>query len=153
MGRKGHKEMEWAIVFGTLCTVTDCARQRIDRWILAAGLAVGAVMACGQMYRGKLGPYEVVLALLPGAVLWALSVMMEGKLGRGDGDMMIVLGLLLGWKLCLAVLCTACLLAGVFAGAGLAAGKLGKNSRLPFAPFLLAAMVLLRMISFGETGK
>ena len=68
--------------------------------------------------------------------------MTEGKIGKGDGLMLLVLGLLLGWRLCLSVLCTASLLAGVWAGIGMTAGKLRKTSRLPFAPFLLTSLLL-----------
>lgn len=151
-GRKGRREMEWAIVFGALCTVEDCAWQRFEGRLLIMGGVIGAVAAGRQLCQGTQTWYGVLAAFLPGAVLWAVSVMTEGRLGRGDGDMVLVLGLFLGWKLCAAVLCTACLLTAIAAGAGLAAGKLKKSSRLPFAPFLLAAMALVWVLSMGEMG-
>lgn len=135
--------MEWAIVFGALCTITDCAWQRIDRSVLLLGILAGSSVTAFRLWQGILDWHEVLWALLPGLMLWIFCVLSEGKLGRGDGDMTLVLGLLLGWELCLAVLCTACMLTAVFAGVGLAAGRLKKNSRIPFAPFLLGAMALL----------
>lgn len=135
--------MEWAIVFGALCTVTDCAWQRIEKSILLAGMVCGMMAAGFRLMQGASVWYGAVLAVVPGAVMWGLSMAAEGKLGRGDADMVLVLGLLLGWELCLAVLCTACLLTAVFAGGGLATGRLQKSSRLPFAPFLLGAMALI----------
>lgn len=135
--------MEWAIVFGALCTVTDCAWQRIGKSVLLLGMACGVIAAGGRLMRGTCTWYDLMLAVVPGAVMWGLSMAAEGKLGRGDADMVLVLGLLLGWELCLTVLCTACLLTAVFAGGGLAVGKLQKSSRIPFAPFLLGAMAVI----------
>lgn len=144
--------MEWAMIFAALCSVFDCARQRIPAAVLAAGGAAGIVFAGLQIYQGKWEWHEVLLALLPGAVLWAFSMATEGKLGRGDGDMVLVLGLFMGWELCLGVLCAACLLAAVFSGIGLAVKKFGKKSRIPFAPFLLAAAVLVWIVSVWKPG-
>lgn len=144
--------MEWAIVFGALCTITDCARQKIEKWILFAGAAAGIGITAWRVWQGEIYWYEIFLAVLPGALLWMCSKATGGKLGTGDGDMVIVLGLLLGWELCLAVLCLACLLTAVFAGGGLAAGRLKQSSRIPFAPFLLAAIIVIGALSQGGTG-
>lgn len=142
--------MDWAIVFGALCTVTDCTRQRIGRHVLALGFLAGIVMTGSRVLQGSQSWYDVLLALLPGAVLWGFAMVTEGRLGRGDGDMVLVLGLMLGWELCLAVLCLACFLAAAFAGLGLAVRKLRKTSRIPFAPFLLGATALIRLVSLCE---
>lgn len=141
--------MEWAIVFGALCTVTDCAQQRIEKSVLLAGLVCGIIATAWRLTQGGQSWYEVVLAVTPGTVLSILGVTAKGKIGRGDGDMVFILGLFLGWELCMAVLCTACLFAAVFAGGGLAMGKLKKSSRIPFAPFLLGATVLVWICSFS----
>ena len=126
-------EIGMAIVFGACCSVTDCVRQRIAAWTLWAGAAAGVCAAGIRLSRGREAPAGVFLAM---------SLLTEGKIGKGDGLMLLVLGLLLGWRLCLSVLCTASLLAGVWAGIGMTAGKLRKTSRLPFAPFLLTSLLL-----------
>lgn len=141
--------MEWAIVFGALCTVTDCARQKIERWVLIAGAATGIGMMIRRIWQGELAWYELLLAVLPGILLCLGSRGSGGKLGAGDGDMVIVLGLLLGWELCLAVLCLACFLTAAAAGFGLAAGRLTGSSRIPFAPFLLAATIAVGALLSG----
>lgn len=135
--------MEWAIVFEALCTVTDCAWQKIGKGVLLLGAVCGAAAAGWRMVQTGESWYEIMLSVVPGAVLYGLSRIAEGKVGRGDGDMVLILGLLLGWELCLAVISAACLLAAVFAGGGLAMGRLKKSSRIPFAPFLLSASVLI----------
>lgn len=141
--------MECAIIFGALCTITDCAWQKIERSVLLLGALVGGGVSAFRLWQGTLGWQEVLWALLPGLMLWMFGMLSEGKLGRGDGDMALVLGLLLGWELCLAVLCMGCFFIAVFAGTGLAAGRLEKSSRIPFAPFLLGATALLWIFSIA----
>lgn len=141
--------MEGAIVFGALCTIMDCAFFRIEKWLIYIGAAAGAAWTGCRIWQGKQDWYSVILSLLPGGILWALAAVSEGKIGRGDGDMVAVLGLFMGWEKCVAALCIACLFAAVFAGAGLAAGKYTKSSKLPFAPFLLVAVILLRIFLPG----
>lgn len=143
--------MEWSIVFGALCTVTDCAWQRVERWVLLTGAVMGAAAAGCRIRQGAEDWFGIGLALLPGLMLWAFSWLTEEKIGRGDGDMVMLLGLLLGWQQCMAVLCKACFLLALYAGVGLASGRMAKNSRLPFAPFLLAATVFLWMLTMCRT--
>lgn len=135
-------EIGMAIVFGACCSVTDCVRQRIAAWTLWMGAAAGVCVAGIRLSRGRETPAALLAALAPAGVFLAMSLLTEGKIGKGDGLMLLVLGLLLGWRLCLSVLCTASLLAGVWAGIGMTAGKLRKTSRLPFAPFLLTSLLL-----------
>lgn len=141
--------MEWAIVYGALCTVTDCAWQKIEKRLLIAGFAAGIFAAFWRIFTGTENWAAFAAAFLPGAVVFSISLLTEGKIGRGDGNMLFVLGLLLGANLCVTVLCTACLLAAIFAGTGMALGRLEKSSRIPFAPFLLAAMGILWTVILG----
>lgn len=135
--------MEWAIVYGALCTVTDCARQKIARSLLMLGIAAGCTAALWRIWEGTESLSSLGLAVFPAGLFWSFWLLTEGKIGRGDSSMVLAVGLLLGGRLCVIVVSAACLLSCLFAGAGLAAGRLSRNSRLPFAPFLLAAMVLV----------
>lgn len=141
--------MVCGIVFCVLCTMEDCAGKKISRWLLAAGIAVGILAAGYRLFRGSESWYGIFLAVLPGITLLGFSAVTERKIGRGDADMALALGLFLGWELCVSILCAAFLLAAGAAGAGLMLKKLTKNSRLPFAPFLLAALTLVWIFSEG----
>lgn len=138
-----RENLIYAALFGTFCTITDCSRKEINGKILLAGGICGIILTSWQLWKGIRDWYDVLFALLPGLLLWGLSFLAEGKIGRGDGCMVIILGLLLDRSTGAAVLLTSCLLAAIFAGAGLALGKLRKNSRIPFAPFLLSADLLI----------
>lgn len=144
--------MEWTIIFGALCTITDCAIQQVERWVLAVGAVMGTAIAADRIRQGREDWYGIVLAVLPGLLLWTLSGLTEGKVGRADGDMVCLLGLMLGWQQCLAVFGKAGILMAIYAGTGLAAGKLKKSSRLPMAPFLLSASCCLWMLQLCSGG-
>lgn len=135
--------MEWAILYGALCTVTDCAWQKIDKRLLGAGMAAGAAAAVWRVQTGREGIGSLFAAALPAVILYLFGQLTEGKIGRADSGMVLTLGLLLGGRLCTTIVCIACLLVSLFAGAGLAFGRLTKTSRIPFAPFLLSGMFLI----------
>lgn len=139
-----------AVVFELLCSITDCTRLKISQKVLAAGWCLGITAALWRLWTEQERWYGIVAAVLPGILLLILSGLTEEKIGRGDGEMVLVLGLLLGAGECIAVLCAASFFSAIYAGIGLAAGKLRKGSRIAFAPFLLtgiAAVWLGGMIS------
>lgn len=147
------KELMAAVVYTVLCAVPDCTHRRIPVLLSAAGMLAGAAFVFYRICLGEESWYTVLLSALPGVALWTLSFLTEGKIGRGDGDMVLVIGLLMGWEGCMAALCAACLFAAVFSGIGLMIKRLKRNSRIPFAPFLSAACLLLGVLCLtGGTG-
>ena len=88
----------------------------------------------------------MLAAILPAVCLESVVILTAGKVGSGDAGMLLVFGLLLGWKACVSILCMGCLLIGVVAGCGMGLGVLHQNSRLPFAPFLFAATVITQLL-------
>lgn len=136
-------DMKWAMVFCALCAVPDCIRKKIDGRVLLFGLLAGMAVAWQNVWKGGQDWYGVLLAAVPGLGLLVLGKLAGGRLGEGDGVMTLILGLFMGWERCLAVLCASGMFAAVFAGCGLALGRLRRSSRIPFAPFLLVATVLV----------
>lgn len=139
--------MEFTLVYGALCTVTDCAWKKISNRLLMTGTAAGILIAAWQLRQGIRDSYGIFLALLPGLLLWGLARLTEGKIGNADGWLMLIWGLVLGWERSLSVLCTACLVMAIFAGSGLALGRFQKATRLPFAPFLLIGTALIWLLT------
>ncbi|MBQ7840550.1 MAG: prepilin peptidase [Lachnospiraceae bacterium] len=143
--------MEWAIAIGfeALCSITDCTRKKVDKRLLFAGGCWGVGMLLGRVSNGTENWYSVLMAMFPGIFLLILSLLTEEKIGYGDGYMILVLGLFLGWESCIAVFCMACLLSAIYAGGGWIFRKFDRNSRIPFAPFLLAASCLVKLVWAG----
>ena len=83
---------------------------------------------------------EVLMSAIPGLVLMGLSVITEGKIGLGDGILVVEIGLALGIEKCAWMLTGALLLSCLFAGGLLVFHRAGLHTRIPFVPFITAGM-------------
>ena len=106
----------------------------------ATVLAMGAA---GVLYRGcylSSGISGILTALIPGAFLLAISMISEGRIGKGDALISIYLGGWLGLSDSIFVIFLAS--AGAAASAAVLWIIKKKDSEIPFVPFLLAGYVL-----------
>lgn len=87
---------------------------------------------------------EFVLAVLVIAgVYYLLYIMSKGKwVGFGDVKLGLFMGLALGWQAGLVALLLANVVGCLVVIPGLALGKLKRDSRIPFGPFLIIGFVL-----------
>ena len=135
-----------AVLFGVCCSVTDCRRQKIALSVLLAGVAAGVILSGIRIWRGTESVLEIVAAILPAVCLEIVVVLTAGKVGSGDAGMLLVFGLLMGWKAYISIFIMCCLLICFTAGCGMGIGRLNQNSILPFAPFLCGATVITYML-------
>lgn len=74
-----------------------------------------------------------------GAGLFGLSLLTREAIGSGDALLLLVTGSFLGGRWNALLLLAAWTVAGIWSGFLLVFHKAGKQSRIPFAPFLLLA--------------
>lgn len=137
--------MKWILLLGweIVWAIQDFRNYRISRLFLYGAILTGAaVHICRVLTETDTVP-AMAAAVFPGILMLALSFLTEGRLGKADGYMVLAIGLFLGWEFCTAVLAAACLLAALYAGTGIAFGKLDRKSRICFAPFLLTGTLLI----------
>ncbi len=145
--------MKWAalLIFEGLCAVEDLLRLSVSVWLLAAGVAVGAAWTVLEGWRQGTDGWMLALRLAsgmaPGLLLLFTGWISGGKVGAGDGWMVLAAGLFSGWEWCLSALTAAGLLAACFAGIGMAMKKVRRDSRICFAPFLFASTALLTLLT------
>lgn len=125
--------------------IYDIKNKRIPVWILLTG---GVLALIGLLVEGFLLGWAGALvsggiALLPGAGLLALSFLTEKKVGVGDGLLLMVIGLAEGGEKVLLVFGTGLFLQSLVAVVLLLLKKAKKQTQIPFAPFLLAARMML----------
>ena len=84
---------------------------------------------------------EVTEKMLPGMLMLALSLLSKESIGYGDGATVLVLGLWTSMRYCSMATMIAIMMAGGY-GIFLLINK-KKEKRIPFIPFLLAAMEVL----------
>jgi leader peptidase (prepilin peptidase) / N-methyltransferase len=129
----------WIAMIGVALAFIDWSVHRLpDRLTLPA--FGGAVVLLGlDNQPGRLGT-ALLCALGMAGCYVMLTLISRGGLGLGDGKLALSLGLALGWfGGMVTVYGTAAgfILAGLYAGAMLAAGRLGRKDSLAHGPFML----------------
>ena len=130
-----------ACVFLWTAAVPDLRSRRIPLWIPGAFLAAAA--AADLLQPSGVSGWELWMGALPGAVLMALSVLLKGKLGEGDGLCLAVCGLFTGVTLAVMIMETAMVLAALTGGLCLCTGRWKAGDRIPFVPFIASAASLI----------
>lgn len=119
-----------------------------EKSVPVAGLIVMAVLACGGAVVRFLDDgftlrsiLTILLGLVPGAVLIFLSVATR-KVGIGDSIILGLMGLLESYISILIVLCIGSVIMAVFSIVLLIAKRVGRNTRLPFVPFIAVGYIV-----------
>ncbi len=143
---------EWIvrIILGALllfCGVQDLLYKRITLWLI--GVSALAVLAClpfctNLSFTERLGG----CALGFGVIL--LSKVTGGKIGLGDGILLCVTGLGLGFWTNTELFGLALFLAAVLSILLLILRLVDRKKNIPFVPFLLAGYVILLVVSKGN---
>ena len=84
----------------------------------------------------------MLYAALPGIFMLIVSFCSKEKIGRGDGILLIMLGLMTGFPLCFNVLCISLLCSGVYALFLIVLRKAERGYSFPFVPFMVLAVGL-----------
>ena len=136
------KEKLILAVFLGICSMQDLREKRISISCLRWGMAAALLSVIWNLAAQRLDVRELVFSILPGILLFVYSRITKEKLGEADGWMVMVQGMLLGWRDCVEVLILADLLLCAASFFLLALHRADRNTKLPFAPYLLAAFVL-----------
>lgn len=128
-------------------SILDIRSRRIPVWMLVLGGAAAvltSVCRCGFTLAECM---DMLKGCIPGAIL-LLTAAATGKAGTADGIVLIFLGICTGGKICMAVFMLSLLLISLFSGILLALRRAGRNTRLPYLPFLSAAWLLGQALIF-----
>lgn len=124
-----------------ICAIHDLRNRKIPAkwiWICIGSMCIYRIYIISQ---GKSSAIESLVCILPGIVMLVISRM--GKhVGSGDGWLMIASGLCLSAKELPVALVCAFAAAGLFSAGCLVFIKRGKDTHIPFVPFLLAGVVI-----------
>lgn len=78
----------------------------------------------------------LLMGMLPGLILCVMGRVSRGAIGMGDGIVVVVIGLYIGWKQTITMMMYALFFAFLWSVALLITKKYTQNSRFPFVPFL-----------------
>ncbi|MDR0220287.1 MAG: hypothetical protein LBI54_02655 [Lachnospiraceae bacterium] len=124
------------LLFLVLCTYFDLKSLRVP-----LALVAGFGVACGGLclWSGGFAGGEFLLRLLPGVVFLLLAFLTREAVGYGDGAVLLPVCLLLKMPVIMAFIMLALAFCALFSLVLVMLKKGGKETRLPFMPFLLAA--------------
>lgn len=113
---------------------TDIRKREICFPVLCIFL-VGGILC--RIADGTLFPDGVFSAGI-GMSIIGMSVLSRGRVGFGDGLLLLAMGTVLNYRELAGVLCISLFLCAIYAGILALVLKKGRNKEIPFAPFLLA---------------
>ena len=151
--KKRGREM-WIVLLLLLAVFSfmDIRKKALPLWALLTGIAVSALVAVVRNWTGAgvwAGFLNVAIGMLPGMIMTLLAVVLREKLGNGDGLVLIVIGNLMGLKVCLLIWTAALMLSFLFSLFLLVFLRKDKNHCFPFVPFYLGGAVLVRLFFLG----
>lgn len=119
----------------------DIRTRRIPVWLLIPG---GILTGTASVYQYS-GCFDLLRGLLPGMLLLVVALVTK-KAGYGDGVVLICLGAVVGGEKALLLFGFSLFLVSVFSLILLALRKVGRNTAIPFLPFLTAAWVVFAVL-------
>ena len=134
------------IFFSVTASVVDIKQKRIPDWIVFPGAAV----ILGLRVFGFGDPVmRIFLEMIAGAlILFGIRFFTKGKLGMGDVKFAAFMGVFVGFPRWFVAAGLASLLGLIFAFAGIISGKLDRNSKIPFAPFLTVGSIGAYIVNY-----
>lgn len=119
--------------------VVDLRKKQVGGGMLLVMLAVCCAAA---PFRADSGMVSAAAGLAPGLCAIGLSVATREQIGMGDGIVIAALGLALGVRRCLLMVCAGAFVMGVAAILVLLFHKGGRQTRLPFLPAVFVGYLL-----------
>lgn len=123
-----------------LASITDIRKKEVPVWEIAGFIGISLMRAAALFPEGDIDVTGLVLSVVPGIIVLLLAFVTRQGIGYGDGLVILALGPTLGLErmgLCLMVAFFAC---SVLSGILFLIKKAGKNSRIPFVPFITIGM-------------
>ena len=120
-------------------SISDLKKRKINMIFLAIGIIAGVAMLIyefGRVWQSALGGLAVGMAII------LVAQITDEKIGYGDGILIACLGLILGGRYTVTMILFGCLACCLVSMILLACGKAGKQTKLPFVPFLIPGVVV-----------
>lgn len=128
------------LVMLAVSAVEDIRKKKISLIWIGIFAAAGIV---GNIFWESESIWSLVGGVCVGILLLGISRVTHGEIGLGDGCIICVIGVYLGFFKNMELLLTALLLAAVCAIILVLLRKAGRKTELPFVPFLCMAHILV----------
>lgn len=131
-------EWGWKSVLSMLVLVLNAIRDLQCREIfLKMTLLYGAAGIVVNLCENGGDLFPIISSLIPGIFLILTAGFSRGKVGYGDGILLLATGIWAGFHACMMNLCVGLFLAAIWCIVCMTVGKMGRRDEIPFVPFLL----------------
>lgn len=138
--------MDWKIAITLLLLLLNCWGDIKRREIyLLITILYGLLGLVVQLSEANSLYTEILTSMIPGLFLLLTGKVSQGKVGYGDGILVLALGIWLGFFRCLMTLTAGLILAAIWSAFSLILKRCKKDDQIPFIPFLLFGY-LVRLI-------
>jgi leader peptidase (prepilin peptidase)/N-methyltransferase len=118
----------------------DIRKKEISLLFIVSCGAVSLLRIAVSFYEGAADPKDVLVSMIPGAILLLTALVTREGVGYGDGLLLLFAGPALGGTSAVLGAVAALFASGLFSGLLLTLKKAGRKTRLPFVPFLSLGM-------------
>lgn len=137
---KGNYMTIAVLALTCLCAAYDMQKKEIPIWPVWIGIILAVVVWICRIFTGEAEFTEMIFAVLPGLFLLVIGFFSKEKVGFGDGILLIMIGLMVGFSFCLGILCVGLMSACLYALFLLIFRRAGRGDSFPFVPFLALAV-------------
>lgn len=126
-------------------SVMDIRKRRVSVWLLLAGGVFAVTVSFLQCIGGEREYVDILKGTFPGLAFLVIAFITQ-KAGYGDGIVLLCLGILSGGGKSLLLFGLSLFLISIFSLVLLILRKAGRNTRIPYLPFLTAAWLITAML-------
>lgn len=141
----------FAVIIGVLLFMAgamDLKSKTISREMILVLMIVCFAGAFIKVFINKeFGIWEIIGGVLIGFCAIGLSMVSRDQIGRGDGLVIVAIGLVLGFRKCLFAVCMASIIMTLVSVIVLILRKGNRNTRLPFIPALFAGYIMCMTVA------
>lgn len=123
-----------------ICSFEDVRRRQI-RCAVVMGFGILGVVF--HLIFDRITIANLLGGMAVGAVLLLISRFTGERIGKGDGALLLVTGIYLGFEGNLILLWGSVTMMGLFCLAGLVTGRVRRGTEIPYVPFVLVCYVLI----------
>lgn len=137
--------LENYILLGTLGfhSIEDIKRKQITLMITLFSAVLG--LMCHIVYQNQ-SIYSMLAGVASGILVLTFGILSGGKIGMGDGVILMLTGLYLGAEKNMALMMVSFALAAAWAGIAIVVLHHDKKDRIPFVPFLFLAYLIIMLV-------
>ncbi|HHV09701.1 MAG TPA: hypothetical protein GXX75_05405 [Clostridiales bacterium] len=123
-----------------LCSIQDLLKKKIGLWLIVAG---GGMMLVSILFCNSITLVDRLGGIAVGGTVLLISLATKGKIGFGDGLLLCISGMGLGFWGNLELFAVALFLAAAVSIALMMLRLADRKKSIPFVPFLLSGYVFI----------